>query len=143
VKTACYCISLRRASNALTRLYDEVLRPCGLKVTQYTLLKTLERVGSADMGRLSSETYLDPTTLTRNLKPLEISGYVKYEPASDARRRIIRLTEDGHRIIREAQPLWKEAQKKVEDKLGGHLNPELFKTLQLMLEIEPTLVENS
>ena len=40
---ACVCGRLRRASRALTQLYDDLMAPCGLRVTQFSLLRTLAR----------------------------------------------------------------------------------------------------
>ncbi len=37
--TECYCTQFRRSANALTSIYDEALRPVGLKITQLTLLR--------------------------------------------------------------------------------------------------------
>ncbi len=33
------CATVRRASRALTQLYDETLRPLGLRATQFTILQ--------------------------------------------------------------------------------------------------------
>jgi len=43
--TDCYCTKFRRASNALTRIYDAALRPVGLRITQFSLLRSLARLG--------------------------------------------------------------------------------------------------
>jgi hypothetical protein len=39
--TPCLCNSLRQASRAVSRLYDDELRGVGLRTTQYSLLVTL------------------------------------------------------------------------------------------------------
>ena len=38
VALPCMCASLRRAARALTQLYDDALRPLGLRATQFTVL---------------------------------------------------------------------------------------------------------
>ena len=37
----CLCFRARRVSRALTRIFDEVLRPIGIQATQLTLLNAI------------------------------------------------------------------------------------------------------
>ncbi|MEW6300271.1 MAG: hypothetical protein AB1671_21465 [Thermodesulfobacteriota bacterium] len=39
----CACFNLRKAARAVTQLYEEVLRPTGLRVTQFALLSARQR----------------------------------------------------------------------------------------------------
>jgi len=50
--SACACGRLRRASRALTQLYDDAMIPSGLRVTQFSLLRTLARRGRSLRARL-------------------------------------------------------------------------------------------
>src|SRR6266700_1552445 len=74
--TPCLCNALRRASRAVSRLYDEELRGTGLRTTQYSLLSLLGRVGEIRQRELSGQTLLDETTLTRALRSLVAGGWV-------------------------------------------------------------------
>ncbi len=67
---ACACGRLRRATRALTQLYDDAMAPAGLRVTQFSLLRTLARLGSLRITALAEATLLDRTALSRNLDPL-------------------------------------------------------------------------
>ncbi|MGH8850121.1 MAG: hypothetical protein ACREYD_03915, partial [Casimicrobiaceae bacterium] len=40
---ACACGRLRRAARALTQLYDDAMAPSGLRITQFSLLRTVAR----------------------------------------------------------------------------------------------------
>ena len=41
----CVCSTLRMVSRAVTQLYDDILRPSGLRVTQFSILATIARSG--------------------------------------------------------------------------------------------------
>jgi hypothetical protein len=67
----CLCHRTRMASRAVTRLYDDTLRPVGLRATQ---LAVLVAIGSGEVVSISALAKLmgmDRSTLTRNLAPLE------------------------------------------------------------------------
>lgn len=116
----CLCFRARRVSRALTRLYDEALRPLGIQATQLTLLNAIAMTGEAGtLGKLSGILAMDQTTLSRNLRPLEAAGLARIErlPA-DRRVRVARLTPEGERMIGEALPLWTEAHARVVSLLG-------------------------
>ena len=89
---ACTCGRLRRAARALTQLYDDLMAPSGLRVTQFSLLRTLARHGhGADVG-LARALLLDRTALSRTLDPLVERGLVAITPGRDARTREVALT---------------------------------------------------
>ena len=44
VGAPCLCGALRQASRAVSRLYDDELRSIGLRTTQYSVLRLLQRV---------------------------------------------------------------------------------------------------
>ncbi|EHJ46182.1 transcriptional regulator, MarR family [Solidesulfovibrio carbinoliphilus subsp. oakridgensis] len=115
----CHCAKLRRATRAVTRLYDERLAPSGLAVTQYSLLRALSRLEPATAGDLGAAMGLDRTTLVRNLKVLSDRDLVAASPdPADGRVRHLRLTEAGRLALAKAEPLWRTAQAELEDRLG-------------------------
>lgn len=124
----CLCFRARRVSRALTRMYDEALRPLGLQATQLTLLNavTMCGEGGAPMSRLADVLAMDATTLSRNLRPLEKAGLVRMErlPA-DRRVRLATLTPAGQRMVAEALPLWTRAHERVVAALGTDAATEL------------------
>ena len=115
----CNCVNLRRASRAMTRIYDKALEPADLKLTQYSVLANVARSGPLNVSKLARILNLDRTTLVRNLKPLETSGFIENADISDPRARAIRITEAGRIIVEKAQPFWVLAQKQIEDQLGA------------------------
>ena len=81
----CACADLRRASRAVTRLYDDELCFTGLTITRFTLLQVLFRVGGVTQGGLGQILVLDTTTLTRTLQALEVKGWVRWRSGMDRR----------------------------------------------------------
>ena len=73
---------MRRATRRVTQLYDHALEPAGLTVTQFGLLAFLQGASLArsidlSVGTITEKLGMDPTTLTRNLKPLARKGLVR------------------------------------------------------------------
>jgi DNA-binding MarR family transcriptional regulator len=111
---ACRCLAARRAARALTRLYDEKLRPHGLRSTQFSVLAALALKGATPMGELAELLGLERTTLTRSAALLERNGWVRVATAEDARERPLRLTPAGRRKLEKAYHAWREAQDQID-----------------------------
>lgn len=112
------CATLRRATRALTQTYDEVLRPTGLRGTQFTVLQALSLAGEVSQGRLGEILGIDSTTLTRTLKIMIRKGWIAERPGEDRRERWIRLTPAGEGQFRGAVPAWEIAQANLRLRLG-------------------------
>lgn len=130
---ACACGRLRRAARALTQLYDDAMAPAGLRLTQFSLLRTLARTGSIRITELAAAQLLDRTALSRNLDPLAARGLVVIVPGRDARTREVAITRAGKTALRAALPHWKRAQARVAKRLGG---PKLDALIATLAEIE-------
>ncbi len=114
----CVCFNLRKTARWITQLYDDALRPTGLRATQFSLLAATNHLGSATITQLADVMVMDRTTLTRNLKPLESQGYIRIHPGQDRRQREVTIRAAGHKVLRQAMPLWERAQKHVVACLG-------------------------
>ncbi|MFQ5883441.1 MAG: MarR family winged helix-turn-helix transcriptional regulator [Candidatus Methylomirabilales bacterium] len=121
----CACFNLRKAARAITQLYDEGLRPSGLRATQLSILAVTRKLGPVTVTRLAEETVTDRTTLTRNLKLLEEQGLIRIAPGQDRREREVTLTERGRKALVDAFPLWK----RVQDRVAKSLGPERLRRL--------------
>jgi len=119
VAPACACGRLRRATRALTQLYDDAMAPAGLRITQFSLLRTLARDGPLRICDLAGRTLLDRTALSRNLDPLVGQGHVEIRRGADARTREAALTRKGAAALKAATPYWTRAQKVVAARLGS------------------------
>jgi len=130
MKPVCYCSSLRAAARKTTALYDSALAPAGVNVAQFALLRRIDRaqpVSLTELGRLAD---LDRSTVGRNAKVLERLGLVRLAPAEDQREASVTLAPGGSRALRRAAPLWEDAQRRIETKLG----PEGARTLRTLAQ---------
>jgi len=100
-------------TRVVTQLDDETLRPSGLRVTQFSILAAVARMGEANLKQLEETLAIDQTTLTRSLKLLEERGLTERVPHPDGRIKAMKLTVKGRRALAVARPLWAHAQDKV------------------------------
>lgn len=114
----CVCGALRMATRAVTQLYDDAMRPSGLRVTQYSVLSRIARLQPISAAALESSLYADQTTLARGLKVLEKDGLIRRVPNPDKRMKKIELTALGLKRLAHARKLWAEAQKRLVGLIG-------------------------
>ena len=110
VCATCHCLAARRRARAITRLFDEKLRPHGLRATQFSVLVGLALGGPRPIGALAEALGLEHTTLTRGAALLERNGWIASNRSADGRERPLRLTAAGQAKLEEAFPAWQEAQ---------------------------------
>jgi DNA-binding MarR family transcriptional regulator len=139
VSPACACGRLRRATRALTQLYDDAMAPAGLRITQFSLLRTLARDGPLRISELAERLLLDRTALSRNLDPLVEHGYVAVTRGSDARTREAALTRKGSHALRAATPHWERAQKEVAARIGREKLDALIRVLGELESLHPAI----
>ena len=114
----CLCASLRRASRVLTQVYEDALRPAGLRATQFTVLQALSLTGEVLHGELGEILAMDSTTLTRTLEILSRRGWIAKRTGKDLRERWVRLTKAGLTAFEKALPLWEKTQSDLRRRLG-------------------------
>ena len=107
----CACFDLRKATRAVSRLYDECLRPLDLNITQYSLLRVIEGTPQISVSTLGRYMVMERTSITRALAPLERDGLIRSRAGSDKRTRVVSLTKKGGRLLANAKLNWDQAQK--------------------------------
>ncbi len=128
----CLCENLRMTARAVTAVYDDALRPVGLRVTQFSLLARASSMGPVESWRLSEALGLDKTTLPRNLRPLERRRLITIEPGEDRRTRLVRVTPAGEKLLKEAAAYWRSVQASFKKRLPGD---EFDRTLRQLLRV--------
>lgn len=131
----CTCLRLRKAARRVSLIYDQHLEPLGLTVTQFGLLAQLNAFDGIGIGDLAEKLIMDPTTLTRNLRPLERDGLVVFTAdPHDRRARRLHLTQRGRDAFDAARPAWRRAQRQVEESFGPANTAALNTSLDRMLD---------
>jgi len=132
--TNCTCFNLRKATRTVTQMYDEALKPAGLRATQMSVLAMIVGRGPLTMTGLADQLVMDRTTLTRNLKPLIAEGLVSTVAGPDKRQRLVQITDRGRQRFDETKPLWSEVQNRLADALGYGRWTGLLGHLDLVIE---------
>ena len=112
------CSNFRRTSRALTQLYENALRPLGLRATQFTILQALSLAGEVKQSRLGEILALDSTTLTRTLRIMRRQGWIEERRGEDRRERWLHLAKPGETQLKRAVPVWEKVQSRLRHQLG-------------------------
>lgn len=131
--SVCNCNNLRRAAQAITKIYDRKLAPSGLTINQYLLLDNILVLSPVSVSDLALYARLDRTTLVRNLKLLEQRGLIIDVSPEGARRRQLQLSAIGKEKRSRAEKLWREAQLFMNEHIGID---KLQQLTELLFEIE-------
>ena len=121
----CACSQVRRLARKLSSLYDTLLSPEDLTITQYSLLADIERAGQLSHAVLAEKVGMERTTLTRNLRPLTRAKWVTAGIGKDRRQRLLQLTAVGRWKLVRSLPLWEEAQGQFLSQIGTESLQEL------------------
>lgn len=115
----CTCAKLRRLTRRITAVYDRVMVPQGMTVTQYSLLSQLRRLDGQSLSQIAAQLDMDRSSLTRTLKPLAEAGWVELRTSPlDARARSVHLSPAGLAERQRMFPHWQNAQHQVNALLG-------------------------
>jgi DNA-binding MarR family transcriptional regulator len=131
----CMCGNLRRAARAFTQLYDQALRPRGLRSTQFTILQFLSLAGEVSQGRLGEMLVIDSTTLTRTLQVMILQGWIAERRGQDRRERRLRLAKAGEVQLKRATPAWDKVQSRLRRQIGDEAWENLSQAVNQVTEL--------
>jgi DNA-binding MarR family transcriptional regulator len=131
----CTAARVRKAARVVSQIFDRHLEPYELTITQFGLLAYINTLDGIGIGELGEKLMMDPTTVTRNLKPLQTRALVVLAPdPQDRRARCLHLTSAGRDAYKAAKPGWAKAQHEVESTLGDADTTTLHAALDRALE---------
>lgn len=114
----CACTALRKASRAVTRLYDEMMDETGMSIVQFSILRNMARHDALPLMQLADRLVMDRTTLYRALKPIEQRGWIALSDG-EGRAKLARLTKDGRQALKDATKAWQAAQARLLGRVGA------------------------
>ena len=132
------CGSFRRASRALTQVYERALRPLGLRATQFTVLQALSLAGEVTQNQLGEILAIDSTTLTRTLQIMKREGWIAERRGNDRRERRLRLAKAGETQFKRALPAWEKVQSRLRRQLGEQAWTNLLDVTHQVTELVTT-----
>lgn len=128
----CIAVRLRMLNRAVTNLYDDALRPLGLKVSQMNILVAAAKMGTARPAEVCTALHLDVSTLSRNVERMKARGWLEVVADEDGRAQPFRLTTQGQRLLKKAAPKWREAQQQAQEILGEEIVDKLGQAIGRM-----------
>jgi DNA-binding MarR family transcriptional regulator len=131
VESLCNCLAVRQ----ITQLYDTERVATGLRLTQYSVLSRLDRVGPSSVQDLAAELVMDRSMLGHNLRPLEREGFIRLAvDKNDRRTRRLELTTRGKAKLEESRPFWQIAQERFESSFAAPAAKQLRNNLERVVE---------
>lgn len=130
IAKTCIAGRLRLVNRVVTNIYDDALRPLGLKISQGNILILTGKMGVASPVQVCEYLQLDISTLSRNVELMRKNGWLEEVPGEDARSHPFRLTAEGRRLIEKAIPAWEKAQAEARELLGDDFVSLLNKAAQ-------------
>lgn len=127
--SACLATRVRQLSRIVTRVYDDAMRPLGITASQFTLLNQLAQQDGITAVEIGFTLDIEKSTLSRNLKRLLALGMIIMDPPAGRRGRGLHLTPKGQAVLKDAYPVWVEAQRRATTVMG----PDSKATLDLLL----------
>ena len=119
---ACNCLMgrARLLARVLTGIYEEHLRPFGLKASQLNLLLVVAQAGPVRRSEIGRVIHLDASTLTRNLAVMLSNGWIEeVQDHADGRGLPLAVTKSGEALLAEVVPVWRKAQQRAQELLGA------------------------
>lgn len=126
----CLLLSTVMAARAMTRRYDERLRPFGVSVAQFTVLGAVRKSAGETMTAIAERIAMDRTTLSRNLDLLVRKGLVREERAPRGNGRVCHLTPEGDALLDAIIPVWRQAQAELRELVKDHDTDAYLTTLE-------------
>src|SRR5947209_4711809 len=115
----CIAVRLRMLNRVVTNIYDNVLRPLDLKVSQMNVLVAAAKMGTVRPLEVCEYLHLDVSTLSRNVERMKARGWLEVVPDADGRSQPLQLTPKGRKHLEKAVPARREAQQQVTKVLGA------------------------
>ncbi|MBK8261076.1 MAG: winged helix-turn-helix transcriptional regulator [Nannocystis sp.] len=130
ISRECAAFRLRVINRAVSRIYDEALRPHGLRIAQLNTLTLVVESGGITPHALSARMHMDASTVSRNVERMCHNGWLELGSLDDARSHAIYATAKGARLLKAATPAWEQAQAETEALLGAQVLNSLWKAVE-------------
>jgi len=118
IASECIAMRFRMLNRVTTRIYDDALRPLGLRSAQLTILVAAAKLKIVRPAELSEILQIEVSTLSRNLERMKDNGWLEVIPDEDGRAQPMRLTRKGRALLDRAKPKWDAAQVEIKQLLG-------------------------
>ena len=114
----CLAARIRLLNRTVTSIFDEALRPLGIKVSQLNMLMVVAKRGPISPGELAQFLNMEKSTVSRNVSRMRAHNWLSVSEGESGGTQILELGSPGRKLIIKSLPFWKKAQAKTEEVLG-------------------------
>ena len=118
IAAECVGVRVRMLNRAMTRIYDDLLRPHGIKFSQMNILTVVTLRGPVQPIEVTRILSIEKSTLSRNVRIMDANGWIESLAGDAGNTRLLRVTRKGRRLLEKAAPAWSAAQEQVISLLG-------------------------
>ncbi len=115
----CIAVRVRLINRVVTAVYDEALRPLGIRVSQANILVAVARAGAARPADICRLLRIEKSTLSRDVEVIKGRGWLESDPPTGGRNQVLRVTSAGHDLLARSAPAWEAAQAEASRLIGG------------------------
>jgi DNA-binding MarR family transcriptional regulator len=110
IASDCIAVRVRLINRVVTAIYDEALRPHGIRVSQANILVAVARRGGARPADVCRLLRLEKSTLSRDVEVMKARGWLESDPPTGGRNQVLRITPAGLDLLGRSRPAWESAQ---------------------------------
>ena len=118
IASECLAVRIRLLNRTVTNIFDDALRPLGVKVSQLNVLTVVAKRGPISPRDVAKGLNMEKSTLSRNVAPMRAHGWLEVSNGDTGRRQSLEIGPAGRKLIEKALPLWKKAQAESQAMLG-------------------------
>ena len=118
IASECIAVRIRLLNRSVTNIFDQALRPLGVKVSQLNVLIVVAKRGPTSPAEVARRLNMEKSTLSRNVERMRTRGWLKVSQGDTGRKQILELGAAGRKLIEKSLPFWKKAQAQTEALLG-------------------------
>src|SRR5689334_5220041 len=118
IATDCIAVRVRLINRVVTAIFDEALRPHGLRVSQANILVAVARKGEARPAEICRLLQIEKSTLSRDVELMKGKRWLESDPPSGGRNQVLRVTSQGLDLLSRSQPAWESAQAEAKHLIG-------------------------
>ncbi len=118
IASECLAVRVRLLNRTVTNIFDDALRPLGVKVSQLNVLMAVAKLGPISPGDVARRLNMEKSTLSRNVDRMRTRGWLKVSQGDSGRKQVLELGPAGRKLIEKSLPFWKKAQAQTEAMLG-------------------------
>ena len=118
IASECLAVRIRLLNRTLTSIFDDALRPLGVKVSQLNVLMVVAKRGPISPGEVARRLNMEKSTVSRNVDRMKSHRWLEVTESDSGRKQVLELASPGRKLIEKSLPFWKKAQAQTEAMLG-------------------------